>query len=117
MMAECSHYFTRTARSALWLVLLSSLTYYALFRLPFRFPPQQRLWSASYAFGYNNSVAILSMAILLGGVALFHFWSHRGASDLKIDFPHGAAAAKDKLFGWGLATVSILYAVLTFAMY
>src|SRR3977135_2770799 len=107
--AACSQHFTPAVRSAVWAVLAGSLAYYSMFRLPFRFPPQQRLWSASYAFGYNNSVAILSMAILLGGVALFHFWRSRGASDLKVDFPHGAAAAKDKLLGWALATVSILY--------
>ena len=74
---------TRAVWRAVWVVLVTLVTYYAMFRLPFRFPPQQRLWSASYAFGYNNSVAILSMGILLGGVALFHFWRRRGASDLK----------------------------------
>ena len=49
----------RVARNGLWAVVLAALVYYALFRLPFRFPPRQRLVSPSYAFGFNNSVAIL----------------------------------------------------------
>ena len=59
------------ARSGLLLVL-ALLSYYTLFRLPFLFAPRQRLMSASYAFGFNNSVAILAMAGLLGVVTLFY---------------------------------------------
>ena len=110
-------YFTRAARSAVWVVLVSSLTYYAIFRLPFRFPPRQRLWSASYAFGYNNGVAILAMGILLGGIALFLFWRHREVTELKIDFAGEPGVAERKAMGWAFALVSILYALLTFAMY
>ena len=110
-------YFTRAARSAVWVVLVSSLTYYAIFRLPFRFPPRQRLWSASYAFGYNNGVAILAMGILLGGIALFLFWRHREVTELKIDFAGEPVVAERKAMGWAFALVSILYALLTFAMY
>lgn len=57
------------------------------------------------------------MAILLGAVALFYFWRGRGASNLKVDFPQDAGVAQDKSVGMALAIVSILYALLTFAMY
>ena len=50
---------------ALPILILALVTYYALFRLPFRFPPRQRLMSASYAFGFNNSVAIFALAAIV----------------------------------------------------
>jgi hypothetical protein len=109
------NHFTRVARNAGWIVLLSLLGYYALFRLPFRFPPRTRLWSASYAFGYNNGVAILSMAILLGGVALFYIWRRGGVADLRVNFP--LEGSERKSLRWTLAVVSLLYVALTFAMY
>ena len=49
--------------------MFAASVYYAMFRLPFRFPPRQRLWSTSYAFGFNNTVAVLALAVLLGLVA------------------------------------------------
>jgi hypothetical protein len=107
----------KAARNGGGLVVIALLAYYAMFRLPFRFPPRQRLWSASYAFGYNNGVAILAMGTLLGGIALFHFWRRREVTDLKIDFAVEPGVAEGKAMGWAFALVSILYALLTFAMY
>lgn len=108
---------TRAIRSAVWAVLAGSLAYYSMFRLPFRFPPRQRLWSASYAFGYNNGVAILSMAILLGGIALFYFWRRREVNHLKIVFPLEHDMTERKSLCWAFVVVSLFYAVMTFAMY
>src|SRR5262245_45972354 len=50
--------------------MVVALAYYAIFRLPFRFPPGHRLWSTSYAFGFNNTVAVVALAVLLGLVAV-----------------------------------------------
>lgn len=41
------------------------LAYYLLFSLPFRFPPSTRLESDSYAFGFNNALAIAGLIVLL----------------------------------------------------
>ena len=62
----------KAARKGGGLVILLLLTYYALFRLPFRFPPRERLMSASYALGFNNGVAIVALAGLLVLVTLLY---------------------------------------------
>src|SRR5689334_3670084 len=49
----------------------SIVLYFALFWLPFQFPPRQFLVSPSYAFGFNNSVAMLAVATLLGAAAIY----------------------------------------------
>src|SRR2546428_7919804 len=75
------------ARNALSVIVFALVAYYALFRLPFRFPPRVRLMSASYAFGFNNSVAIVAMAGLLGAVPLFFLFPRRATNDLAYAFP------------------------------
>ena len=72
------------ARGGVWFSLLSLLVYYALFRLPFWFPPRQRLTSASYAFGFNNGVAIVAVAVLLGTVRLLCLARPGGVSEPRI---------------------------------
>lgn len=54
------------------MIFFAALVWYAVFQLPFHFPPKERLWSASYAFGFNNSVAILALFVLLM-IACFYF--------------------------------------------
>jgi hypothetical protein len=63
---------------------LALLVYYAVFRLPFWFPRRQRLTSASYAFGFNNGVAILAVAVLLGTVTLLCLARPGGVSEPRI---------------------------------
>ena len=62
--------FVAAIQKALPVCVLALLIYYALFQLPFYFPPRERLMSASYTYGFNNSVAILLTAGLLGGVTI-----------------------------------------------
>jgi hypothetical protein len=73
----------KAAQNGLLRVILVLLAYYALFRLPFRFPPRERMWSASYAFGFNNGVAIVALAGLLIVVTLLHI--RRGRFTGKIE--------------------------------
>src|SRR6266446_7080656 len=87
----------RVARSGLWVSLLALLIYYALFRFPFWFPPRQRLMSASYAFGFNNGVAILAMAVLLGAVALLYLMWRGDATELPIVFPPDRAPRSGRM--------------------
>jgi len=107
----------RIARNGVWLLPLALLTYYGLFRLPFRFPPRVRLMSPSYAFGFNNTVAILAMAGLLGAVTLLYLLRRRKANDLPIEFPRERAV--DSLLPARIAFViaTLCYAALTFLMY
>ena len=98
-------------------LLLGLLSYYALFRLPFLFPPRQRLMSASYAFGFNNSIAILAMAGLLGAVTLLNLVRRREAIALPIEFPSQRAAGTTRSIRIAFAILALCYALLTCAMY
>ena len=77
---------------ALPILILAPVTYCALFRLPFHFPPRQRLMSASYAFGFNNSVAILALAAILAILTLIYLLRSRTAGPLPIAFVDQKAA-------------------------
>ncbi len=105
------------ARNGLWLTVIASTTYFALFRLPFWFPPRQRLWSASYAFGFNNRVAILATTVLLGAVTLLYLLRRRGAIELPIAFPRERAIRVQGSAIIAFALVALFYAGLTCGMY
>ena len=110
--------FAGGALRALWIAVLAVVAYYALFQLPFLFPPQLRLWSASYAFGFNNGVAILAMATLLGAVAaLLYVQQRHRACEAPIEFLLDGRIAGGRSLVMTLALVVLLYAGLTFAMY
>src|SRR5882724_10288989 len=119
--APVSHFLSNTlvrnARNGLWAVLLAALAYYALFRLPFRLPPQQQLVSPSYAFGFNNSVAILAMAGLLSVTTLLYLLPRRRATELPIVFPRERAIGIQKSTIIAFALVALFYAGLTYGMY
>src|SRR5437773_3324313 len=107
----------RVARDGLWGSLLALLIYYTLFRLPFWFPPRQRLMSASYAFGFNNGVAILATAVLLGAVTLLYLMWRREAAELPIVFPADRAPCSGRMLPVAFALVALFYAGLTLVMY
>jgi hypothetical protein len=109
--------FIGSARKGLPAIVLAALTYYALFRLPFRLPPQQQLVSPSYAFGFNNSVAILAMAGLLGVATLLYLFARRGATELPIVFPRERAIQIQRSTIIAFALVGLFYAGLTYGMY
>jgi hypothetical protein len=109
--------FAGGALKGLWAVVVAALAYYALFRLPFWFPPRLRLWSASYAFGFNNGVAILAMAGLLAAVALLYVVQRHRACEPRIEFPLERTVAGRRSAAIALAALVLLYAGLTFAMY
>ena len=97
---------------------MAALAYYALFQLPFWFPPRLRLWSASYAFGFNNGVGIFAMAGLLTAVAaLLYVQQRHRACELPVEFLLDRTVAGRRSVVVALALVVLLYAGLTFAMY
>lgn len=91
------------------------LTYYLLFRLPFLVPPRQQLVSASYAFGFNNAVAILAMASLLGLVTLLNLIRRGESAELPIEFPTQLPVTNGSRCAF--AVIALSYIVLTSAMY
>ena len=110
--------FAGGALKGLSLLVLVGLVYYAMFQLPFWFPPRLRLWSASYAFGFNNGVAILAMAGLLSAVAALLWIRQRNREcEPPIEFLFDGIAAGRRSLVVMLALVALLYAALTFAMY
>jgi len=60
--------------SGLFTSLFIVVAYYMIFRLPFRFPPTRKISSASVVFGFNNSVAIVSVVVLIVAATLFLLW-------------------------------------------
>ena len=106
------------AQNGLWVTVIAATAYFALFRLPFWFPPRQRLWSASYAFGFNNSVAMLAMAGLLGGVTLLYLLRRRREpTGLPIAFMPEIPFRDHRSAVLAFAIAALCYVGLTFLMY
>jgi hypothetical protein len=103
-------------RNGLGVTVIAATAYFALFRLPFWFPPRQRLWSASYAFGFNNGVAIVAMAGLLGGVTLLYLM-RREPTGLPIAFTSEIPFRDHRSAILAFVIVALCYAGLTFSMY
>src|SRR5215831_2644578 len=106
----------RILRMVMFALPFALVAYYVLFRLPFLFPPRQRLSSASYAFGFNNGVAILALAALVAILTLIYLLRPGRVSRLAIALLDQPAQPK-RTTRWTFVIVSIGYAVLTFAMY
>jgi hypothetical protein len=110
---------TFAARAAKWLSLcaFALLVYWLLFQLPFYFPSQQRLMSASYTYGFNNSVAILLTAGLLGAVTLFYLLLRGKALESSIAFPRDGAIKASRSLTTAFAIGVVCYAAVTLVMY
>jgi hypothetical protein len=95
---------------------------FAVFRLPFRFPPRQKLVSYSYAFGFNNGVAVLAIAGLLGLVALWWLWRLKTANEASDDSSRSFLQFSDDgesncLPLWLFIVMALVYAAVTVALY
>jgi hypothetical protein len=95
----------------------SIIVYFALLWLPFQFPPRQFLVSPSYVFGFNNSVAALAMATLLGAAAVYCLLLGGSRQcDPHLNFEEGGAK-KTPLSRWLFVAVAVAYAVATVGLY
>ena len=93
------------------------VAYFALFRLPFQFPPTQLLVSRSYAFGFNNGLAVLAMAILLGAATMYRLClGDPRACDPLMSFEEDGQQ-KTRLSCWLFVSMAVLYALLTAVLY
>src|SRR5262245_2601938 len=108
--------WSRVMRGGCFLLTLSLVIYYVVFQLPFRFPPQQRLWSLSYIFGFNNQVAMFAMAALLGVVTLLCL---RGSPhcDCQTAFPREGFRGGLRSLVVALLVAGLSYTALTFVAY
>ena len=105
--------------SGAWLraAVFAVATYVAVFRLPFLFPPRQLLVSPSYAFGFNNAVAVVAMTALLL-IATLHRLLRPGAysHDPGVGFAEDGVTTRRPGAAL-LAAMTGVYALLTAAMY
>jgi hypothetical protein len=109
--------FSRIVRPALFVGSFGFVVYYAVFRLPYWFPPQQRLVSSSYAFGFSNSVAILAVAGLLAGLTLLFLTRPDYLAFATQPFVSEFSEARRGLLRKVFVIVGLIYAVLTFVMF
>lgn len=98
--------------SAVAFAIVAGSGYLLLFRLPFAFPGKERLTSASYAFGFNNQVAIAALICLTGLLTIFRLW--RTGTVPAISF---VSAVTDRLPRRALAIMSFVYLAFTWAVY
>jgi hypothetical protein len=88
---------------------------YAIFYLPYHFPPTQRLSSDSYVFGFNNSVAIISIVILIAIATSMRFLRQRRQHQADISLPyHDVTEDTSRIppsLYWLLALVCLLFTV------
>ncbi len=80
------------ARARVWAgaALLAVALWLAAFEAPLWFPPTELLVSTSYAFGFNNAVAVLGIAGVLG-VASLLAWRFGGARGPRASYPGSSA--------------------------
>ena len=114
--ALCKTSWAGLAKKAFASVILGLLVYLAVFRLPFLFPPQVRLMSASYTFGFNNSVAIFALVALLGLATLLQVLRQQTNEPLITFAPPGAAGTRRSLRVAFVGLV-LLYTLITWALY
>ena len=97
-------------------VFFALITFYALFKLPFLFPPRQRLWSASFAFGFHNGISVICFAALLGIAASVLIWLGYNREP-PIRFPLEIHPYDRRSIKVALGVLVLMYAGLTFGMY
>ena len=93
----------------------AAILYFAIFRLPFHFPPSRRMVSPSYAFGFNNAVAILAMAALLAAATFYCLWRGRDVCRPQIRFDDEIGTQRQP--SWLFFAIAAVYTGLTLTAY
>ena len=106
------------------LVLFTSVfmvaAYYMIFRLPFRFPSTRKISSSSIVFGFNNSVAIAGVVVLVAVATLFLLWRRaegRGRLAPIAWFRVEPTPRADRIRPGVFALMALAHAVLTLVMW
>src|SRR5215467_10837072 len=94
--------------------------YYVIFRLPFRFPPTRKISSPSVVFGFNNSVAIICVIVLIAVAMVFLLWRRgkargmlEGTAWIRVEHTPPAERIRPSVF----ALMMLAHALLTLAMW
>ena len=98
-------------------VAAAAASYWAVFRLPFHWPPERRLVSPSYAFGFNNAVAVLAVTTLLGALAVLLALRQRRSGEVRLPLRLAHDETSRRPAPLVLAAGVLLYGALTWAMY
>src|SRR5690242_14906836 len=99
-------------RPAVFWAVYAAVAFYAIFRVPFRFPPSEPLVSASYSFGFSNQVAILAIMVLIGIAALYRISEPNSVGLLQFS-PGGESRVSLVL----VTSAILAYLILTMAIY
>lgn len=70
--------------TVLFIALTVPLAAYAVFVLPYRFPPTGYFVSPSLVFGFNNTVAIGGVLALIGAATVFRLWVGRAVRSASV---------------------------------
>lgn len=106
--------------TVLFTALFIPIAFYAVFRLPFQFPPTKRIVSPSLVFGFNNAVAITCVVILIGVVTLFQLWRRSRAQGHPVPvqwFFHGDVPRSSRIRWAVFALMIAAHALLTAVMW
>lgn len=101
-------------RAGVWVAAFAGALYVAAFEAPFLVPPSQRLVSTSYSFGFNNALAVLAIAGVLGAASLV--WLRAGGGGALVRFAGRDDAARPLPLGL-LGALAAVYALLTWVGY
>lgn len=108
---------TRPGARVAGVAAVAAAASYAAFVLPYRWPPTRRLVSPSYAFGFNNLVAIVAVAALLGALALVLAARPAAGAGARPPLRFARDASGGRRTWLPLAVLLLVYAALTVAMY
>jgi hypothetical protein len=96
------------------------VAYYIIFRLPFRFPSTRKISSSSIVFGFNNSVAIAGVVVLVAVATLFLLWRRgegRGQRTLIARFRVEPTPRAERIRPGVFALMTLAHAGLTLVMW
>jgi hypothetical protein len=107
----------RRSGTSLAIAAYATALAFTTFQLPFHFPPGKLVRSSSYVFGFNNALAIVSLAVLLAVAALYCLVRRTAACEPRLSFPERPAEGLRPLSPWLFVAMAGVYAALTLLLY
>lgn len=106
------NYQPRTLRRSPLILIVTISAWFLLFQLPFAFPGHQRIASASYAYGFNNRVAIGALVLLIATLTVYRLWRSDFQAAIEFSDP-----GKGQLPRKALITMTCVYGAFTLSVY
>lgn len=98
-------------------VCFALVTAYLVFVLPYSFPPHTRLVSASYVFGFNNRVAVFSLAAVTLLLSVLELRSAPLLPSLFTDNRRAASWYRNRTLIWLYFAAAVSYLIVTLVIY